>query len=120
MAMPLNERSENERDERKGGWIHVDKDRIQGTLKGMNVSLPSALEAFVSSQVKSGEYDDPGEVVREALRLLRSEQEAKALAEMRAAFAGVDLSGGKQEPTVKDRALIHNLIERRRSGKRRG
>jgi len=85
----------------------------------MNVSLPSALEEFVNNQVKSGEFDDAGEVVREALRLLRTEQEAKAMEEMRAAFAGVDSSGGKGEPTAKDRRLIHGLIKSHRSGKRR-
>jgi putative addiction module CopG family antidote len=85
----------------------------------MKVSLPSALEDFVSSQVKSGEFDDAGEVVREALRLLRTEQEAKAMEEMRAAFAGVDSSGGEGEPTAKERALIRSIIGNYRSGKRR-
>ena len=85
----------------------------------MHVTLPSALEEFVSSQVKSGEFDDASDVVREALRLMRSEHEAKAMLEMRAAFAGVDSSGGKGEPTAKDRAFIQDLIKGHRSGKRR-
>jgi hypothetical protein len=41
------------------------------------------------------------------------------MAEMRAAFAGVDSFGGKGEPTAKDRALIRDLIRRHRSDKRR-
>ncbi|HXP63175.1 MAG TPA: type II toxin-antitoxin system ParD family antitoxin [Dongiaceae bacterium] len=49
----------------------------------MKVSLPSALEDFVSSQVKSGEFDDASEVVGAALRLLREERERKAIEEMR-------------------------------------
>jgi putative addiction module CopG family antidote len=85
----------------------------------MNVLLPSALEDFVSNQVKSGEFDDAGEVVRQALRLLRNEQEVRAMDAMRAAFAGVDSIGGKGEPTAKDRALVHNIIRSRRLGKRR-
>ncbi len=85
----------------------------------MKVSLPSALEDFVSRQVSSGEFGDAGEVVREALRLMRKEQEAKAMEEMRAAFAGVDSAGGKGEPTVKERAVIRNIIGSHRSGKRR-
>jgi len=99
--------------------MRVDKNRIRGNLKQMNVSLPSALEDFVSSQVKSGEFDDAGEVVRQELRLLRTEQETKAMAAMRAAFAGVDSSGGKGEPSARDRALIGNLIRSHRLGKRR-
>ena len=85
----------------------------------MKVSSPSALEDFVSSQVKSGEFDDASEVVGAALRLLREERERKAMEEMRSAFAGVDSSGGKGEPTARDRAFIGKLIENHRSGKRR-
>jgi putative addiction module CopG family antidote len=85
----------------------------------MNVSLPSALEDFVNSQVKSGEFDDAGEVVRNALRLLRNAQEARAMEEMRGVFAGVDTAGGKGEPTAKDRAFIQTLIRSHRSAKRR-
>ena len=85
----------------------------------MNVSLPSALEDFVRSQVKSGEFGDASEVVREALRLLRDARESKAMEEMKAAFAGVDSSGDKAEPTIKDRAFIQKLIANHRSAKRR-
>jgi putative addiction module CopG family antidote len=84
----------------------------------MKVSLPSALEDFVSSQVKSGEFDDAGEVVREALRLLRNEQQAKAMEEMRSAFSGVDASGGEGEATAKERESIRAMIGNYRSGKR--
>jgi putative addiction module CopG family antidote len=85
----------------------------------MNVSLPSALENFVNSQVKSGEFEDAGEVVREALRLLRNEREATAMEEMRSAFAGLDEFGSKGESTAKDRAFIHQLIVNHRAAKRR-
>jgi len=98
--------------------VRIDKDRIWGKLKKMKVSLPSALEHFVSSQVKSGEFDDAGDVVCQALRLLRNEQETKTMEEMRAAFAGVDSSGGQGEPTAKDRAFIHKLIGNHRAAKR--
>jgi putative addiction module CopG family antidote len=92
---------------------------MRGKLKEVKISLPSALEDFVSSQVKSGEFDDASQVVSEALRLLREERESKAREEMRAAFAGVDSSGGKDEPSARDRAFIGNLIESHRSGKHR-
>jgi len=85
----------------------------------MKVSLPSALEDFVSSQVRSGEFDDAGEVVREALRLLRKELEGQAMEEMRIAFARVDSAGSAGEPTVRDRALIDNLVKGHRSSRRR-
>jgi len=85
----------------------------------MKVSLPSALEDFVSSQVNSGEFGDASEVVGEALRLLRNERETKAMAEMRAVFAGVDSLAGQGEPSAKDRALIRHLVARHRSGQRR-
>jgi putative addiction module CopG family antidote len=85
----------------------------------MKVSLPPALEDFVSSQVKSGEFDDAREGVGEALRLLRDARESKAMEEMRSAFAGVDSPGCKGEPTAGDRALIGKLLRKHRSGKRR-
>ena len=85
----------------------------------MKVSLPSALEEFVSSQVKSGEFGDAGEIVCLALRRLREDQESKAMENMRAAFAGVDGAGGKGEPTAKNRADIAKLIKNHPWGSRR-
>ena len=85
----------------------------------MKVSLPSALEDFITSQVDSGEFGDASEVVGEALRLWRNARETKAIEEMRTAFAGVDSFGGRGEPTAKDRVLIGRLIKRHRSGQRR-
>jgi len=55
----------------------------------------------------------------EALRLPQEAHESKAMEGMRVAFAGVESSGGKGEPTAKDRAFIRKLIESHRSGKRR-
>jgi putative addiction module CopG family antidote len=83
----------------------------------MNVSLPPTWEQFVASQVSAGEFGNASEVVREALRLLRERQEARALEEMRAAFAGVDPHGGQGEPTTKERAVISQIVRRHRSGK---
>lgn len=37
----------------------------------MNVSLTPKLEALVNEKVASGEYSDPSEVVRDALRLMQ-------------------------------------------------
>lgn len=83
----------------------------------MNVPLPQPWEEFVASQVASGEFGNASEVVREALRLLRDQQEVRALETMRAAFAGVDSHGGQGEPSSADRALIAQLIRSHRQGK---
>jgi antitoxin ParD1/3/4 len=86
----------------------------------MNVSLPRPWEEFVASQVTSGEYGNASEVVREALRLLREQQESHALEEMRGAFADIDAHGGEGEPGHKDRALIESSVRQHRERKRRG
>jgi len=83
----------------------------------MNVSLPQTWEEFVAGQVSSGEFGNASEVVREALRLLREQQEARAVEEMRAAFAHVDSHGGQGEPAPADRALINQLIRRHRKAR---
>ena len=98
--------------------IRVDKIMLRAKLKVMKVSLPLALEKFVSSQVKSGEFDHADDVVCEALRWYRDDRESKAMEKMRSAFAGVDAVGGKGEPTARDRAQIGRLIASHRSGKR--
>ncbi|MCX6902863.1 MAG: type II toxin-antitoxin system ParD family antitoxin [Verrucomicrobia bacterium] len=85
----------------------------------MNVSLPQPWEQFVASQVSAGEFGNASEVVREALRLLRDQQESRALEQMRAAFAGVDPHGGQGEPTPEARALIGRAIQRHRKAKGR-
>ena len=82
----------------------------------MKVTLPRAWQDFVASQVKSGEFGDPSEVVRHALRLLRDRQEARAIEEMRVAFAGVDSQSRKNEPSAAERTLIDNLVKRHRRG----
>ena len=85
----------------------------------MNVSLPQTWEEFVAGQVSSGEFGNASEVVREALRLLREQQEARALEEMRAAFAHVDPHAGQGEPSTADRTLIAQLVRRHRKSKAR-
>lgn len=84
----------------------------------MNVTLPSALENFVSTQIKSGEFGDASEVISEALRLFREERERKGMEEMRIAFAEVDSQGRKGEPTARQRAAIQKIIKEHRSSKR--
>lgn len=81
--------------------------------------MPPTWEQFVAGQVTSGEFGNASEVVREALRLLRDQQESRAVDEMRTAFAGVDPHGGQGEPTPEARALIGQTIQRHRQRKGR-
>ncbi len=45
----------------------------------MNVSLTPELETLVNEKVKSGNYNSASEVVREALRLLKEQDQLKEL-----------------------------------------
>lgn len=45
----------------------------------MNVSLTPELEMLVNEKVKSGDYNSASEVVREALRLLKEQDELKRI-----------------------------------------
>ena len=51
---------------------------IFAILIGMNVSLTNELENYVSKKVASGDYQSASEVVREALRLMRERDSARA------------------------------------------
>lgn len=46
----------------------------------MNISLPPQLEKLVQDRVKSGRYTSASEVIREALRLLESQDRSSAQA----------------------------------------
>ena len=85
----------------------------------MNVSLPPTWEQFVASQVRAGEYGNASEVVRDALRLLREQQETRAEQELRAAFGDVDSHGGQGEPSATDRESIGEVIRKHRRAKAR-
>jgi len=45
----------------------------------MNISLPRQLEQWVKQRVDTGMYDSASEVIREALRLLREQEDLKQL-----------------------------------------
>ena len=46
-----------------------------------SVDLPDALDRFIDASVEAGAFTDPGEVMREGLRLLQSQQEYAAKVE---------------------------------------
>ncbi len=45
----------------------------------MNVSLTSKLENFVKAKVKTGDYNNASEVVREAVRLLQAQDASRKI-----------------------------------------
>jgi antitoxin ParD1/3/4 len=52
--------------------------RTEAPVPTMNVSLPTELAEFVEREVAAGEYGTASEVVRDGLRLLRRDREARA------------------------------------------
>jgi antitoxin ParD1/3/4 len=82
----------------------------------LTVSLPAELEDFVSSQVASGRYDSPSEVVSEGLRLLEELEIADdaALEDARPAIA-VGLEQARRGELLDGEEVFKTLEERIRS-----
>ena len=57
----------------------------------MNISLPAELEAFIAERIASGHYCSPDDVIGEALRLLRADEEEQ---QIRLAALRADISEG--------------------------
>ena len=79
----------------------------------MNVSLTPKLEGYVKAKVKSGDYNNASEVIREALRLLQQEETIREgkMARLRKA-----LQAGLDSPDVEDfdmKKVIKRLRARR-------
>jgi len=45
----------------------------------MNISLTPKLESFVKAKVKTGDYNNASEVIREALRVLQEKEEDRKI-----------------------------------------
>ena len=86
----------------------------------MNVSLTPELETLVNEKVKSGNYNSASEVVREALRLLKDQDELKAIRReqvRREVMKGVEeIRGGQGSVYDSTEELAEAVINR---GKRR-
>jgi antitoxin ParD1/3/4 len=79
----------------------------------MNVSLTPKLEGYVKAKVKSGDYNNASEVIREALRLLQQEE---AIREGKMARLRKALQAGLDSPDVEDfdmKKVIKRLRARR-------
>ena len=84
----------------------------------MNVSLTPELDQYVAAKVSSGRYTSASEVVREALRLLEEQDEARK-AQM-AAFnqeLAIRLAGLGRGEAVTPEAVFERLRQRSRDRK---
>ncbi len=73
----------------------------------MNVSLMPELETLVNEKVKSGNYNSASEVVREALRLLKEQDELKRI--RREQLRGEVMKG--VEEIRRGQGVVYNLAE---------
>jgi len=48
-------------------------------VRNMNISLTPKLESFVKAKVKTGDYNNASEVIREALRVLQEKEEDRKI-----------------------------------------
>ena len=87
----------------------------------MNVSLTPELESLVNEKVKSGNYNSASEVVREALRLLKEQDELKRIRReelRREVMRGVDeIRGGQGIVYDSAEALAEAVINRGKARK---
>lgn len=90
-----------------------------------NISLTTEQDAFVSSVVASGEYQNASETIRDALRALqqRRREDALKLKALRAALADgiADIERGNYVVRDAGKDLASNLIamSKRRRGRKR-
>ncbi len=68
----------------------------------MNFSLTPSLEQYVRDKAKSGDYNNSSEVVREAIRLLKRNEELKEIkmSQLRAAILQGDEAIARGESTI--------------------
>lgn len=87
----------------------------------MNVSLTPELETLVNEKVKSGNYNSASEVVREALRLLKEQDELKRIRReelRREVMKGVDeIRSGKGIVYDSAEELAEDIISRGKARK---
>lgn len=86
----------------------------------MNVSLTPALETFVTERVASGRFQSASEVIRQGLRLLVKEEEARqiVLRELRTKIAA-GLTQAKRGDLVDAESWFDEELGRPRRGRRR-
>ena len=87
----------------------------------MNVSLTPELERVVNEKVESGMYQTASEVVREALRLLKERDEARARlrADVQAGFEQLARGEARWYDTASGRQLAERIKSKGRAARAR-
>ena len=76
----------------------------------MNISLTPALEKFVQDKVASGLYNSVSEVIREALRLLISQE---SVSKERLVMLNQDIKQGLDDNDIQDcDSALNNLVKK--------
>jgi antitoxin ParD1/3/4 len=85
----------------------------------MNVSLTSELERLVNEKVESGLYQTASEVVREALRLLKDRDQARAQlrTDVQAGFGQLARGEGRAYDKTPGRKLAEQIKSRGRAAR---
>ena len=78
----------------------------------MNISLTPKLEGFIKAKVKTGDYNNASEVIREALRMLQ-EREADRKVQLRALRRLIRDGEESDEPVPWDPEAIKQEARRR-------
>ena len=73
----------------------------------MTITLPPALDALLAKKMASGMYEDPGEVVREALRQMESRESALDLLRQEASLGFEQLDRGDSVEMDRDTFMNH-------------
>jgi antitoxin ParD1/3/4 len=80
-----------------------------------NINLTDHFDNFVERQVSSGRYQNASEIVREALRLLESQEEerkAKLKAIRQAAKQGFDELDQGQGVVIESKKALHQFVKK--------
>jgi antitoxin ParD1/3/4 len=89
----------------------------------MNVSLTPELENLVQEKVKSGNYNSASEVIREALRLLKEQDQLREIRReeiRREVMKGVEQIRSGEFTTISNQEEAEQMIEKiKREGRQR-
>ena len=89
----------------------------------MNITLTPELEALIKKKIESGDYNSPSEVVRDALKLLKEQDQLKELRReeiRREVMKGVEQMKTGEYTTISNKEEAEQMIEKiKREGRQR-